>query len=153
MYDIMYVRKYVHMYMHIRTYMYIYVYIHNVNMIIEMYICIILCNLKCAYNFMQLYVRTLVIDKVTGVTLSCTSVGLTNQCTVLWNVSLSIDTYIHSCIPGLCDTESSPITIIQLTDFNDNAIRISMKYIKRFFKLELRTLQFTTIEMYVVSRI
>ena len=36
----------------------------------------------------QSTVYTLAIDQVTGVTLTCKPVGLINQCTAVWNVSL-----------------------------------------------------------------
>ena len=35
-----------------------------------------------------IYIIFLAIDQVTGVTLTCELVGLMNQCTVMWNVSL-----------------------------------------------------------------
>ena len=42
-----------------------------------------------------MYVYTIAIHRVTGVTLACEPVGLINQCTVMWNVSVHTHTYIY----------------------------------------------------------
>ena len=42
-----------------------------------------------------IHIVFLVIDQVTGVTLTCEPVRLANQCTVMWNVSLYISACIH----------------------------------------------------------
>ena len=42
----------------------------------------------CTFTYSNYVNYILAIDRVTGVTLTCKSVGLINQCTVLWNVSL-----------------------------------------------------------------
>ena len=62
----------------------------------------------CTFTYSNYVNYILAIDRVTGVTLTCRSVGLINQCTVLWNVSLytllrfsvmsnklNIHTYMH----------------------------------------------------------
>ena len=48
-------------------------------------------------SYICMYVYILAIDQVTGVTFTCKPVGLANQCTVTWNVSLSI-TYVHNIV-------------------------------------------------------
>ena len=42
-----------------------------------------------------IHIVFLVIDQVTGVTLTCEPVRLANQCAVMWNVSLYISACIH----------------------------------------------------------
>ena len=48
----------------------------------------ILCEYVC--------IHILAIDQVTGVTLTCEPVGLANQCTVMWNVSVHNYEYVHN---------------------------------------------------------
>ena len=61
-----------------------------------MYVC---TYVACMFSYIHMHIilYTLVIDQVTGVTLTCKPVGLANQCTVMWNVSLH-NTYIHSIV-------------------------------------------------------
>ena len=59
-------------------------------------------NIQCNYMYVHIrthmYICILAIDQVTGVTLTCEPAGLINQCTVMWNVSVHIRTYVRTYI-------------------------------------------------------